>query len=107
MNSESTDFNQILSSRINEVHCGILKHVERYRNSLHSCGMTQLRELSLVNSESTNNKQKNDNKVDTPLTKDNSQNSLSPLTETLVVNPLHNSLFGVYLAYENCYLRRK
>ena len=78
--------------------------IKRYRNK---CGMTQSSELSLVNSESTSNKQINYNNVDSSLTKDNSQNSLSPLTETLVVNPLHNSLFGVYLAYENCYLRRK
>ena len=40
VNSELTNNKQNLSSRINEVHCGILKHVKRYRNSLHSCGMT-------------------------------------------------------------------
>ena len=31
---------QIMSSRINEVHCRILETLKRYRNSLHSCGMT-------------------------------------------------------------------
>lgn len=40
MNSESTNTKQILSFSINEVHCGILKTLKRYRNSLHSCGMT-------------------------------------------------------------------
>ncbi len=33
---------QIVLSRINEVHCGILEIIKRYRNSLHSCGMTAL-----------------------------------------------------------------
>ena len=37
MNSESTTNKQVLSSRINEVHCGILKTLKRYRNK---CGMT-------------------------------------------------------------------
>ena len=38
--------------------------IKRYRNK---CGMTQSRELTLVNSELTNNKQLNDNKVNSPL----------------------------------------
>ena len=33
---------QVVLSRINEVHCGVLKIIKRYRNSLHSCGMTTL-----------------------------------------------------------------
>ena len=49
----------VLSFRINEVYCGILECIKRCRNK---CRMIQLRELSLVNSESTNNKQANDNK---------------------------------------------
>ena len=40
VNSESTNNKQNLSSRINEVHCGILKTLKRYRNSFYSCGMT-------------------------------------------------------------------
>ena len=38
--SELTNDKQNLSSRINAVHCGILKTLKRYRNSFHSCGMT-------------------------------------------------------------------
>ena len=40
VNSKSTSNKQILSSRINEVHCGILEKIKRCRNSLHSCGKT-------------------------------------------------------------------
>ena len=35
VNSESTTNKQVLSSRINEVHCGILEHAKRYRNTSH------------------------------------------------------------------------
>ena len=40
VNSESTNNKQLLSFRINEVHCGILNTLKRYRNSFHSCCMT-------------------------------------------------------------------
>ena len=74
----------VLSFRINEVYCGILECIKRCRNK---CRMIQLRELSLVNSESTNNKQANDNKVDSPLTTHNSlvKATAFTLAETLVV----------------------
>ena len=40
VNSELTNNKQNLSFRINEVHCGILNTLKRYRNSFHSCCMT-------------------------------------------------------------------
>ena len=40
VNGGLTNNKQNLSSRINEVHCGILNTLKRYRNSFHSCCMT-------------------------------------------------------------------